>query len=294
MQNHALGQTGFQVSAMGLSARALGAADLPEADAAKLLHQALDLGVSLIDVARSDGLAEERIGRHLARRRGEFILSTKGGYGVEGVQDGSPEAFALGINRALRALRTDHIDLFHLHACSMAVLQQERIWEVLELAREQGKIGAVAYTGDGEPLGYAVASGLCGAVETTVNPLDQASLRDWVPLAQENLVGVIAKRTMAAAVWRLAQRPAGPAADVAYWDRFNTLLIDPYGLPWDELFLRFAAFAPGVSAALVSTRSLEHLKRAVAIVEEGPLPSEIVGSLVHGFDSAGGGWPALV
>ena len=52
-------------------------ARLSEAEAGRLLNQVLDLGISLIDTARSYGLSEERIGRHLAHRRGEFLLSTK-------------------------------------------------------------------------------------------------------------------------------------------------------------------------------------------------------------------------
>ena len=62
---------------------AVGSDALSEADAGRLLNAALDAGISLIDTARSYGLAEERIGRHLANRRDEYVLSTKVGYGVE-------------------------------------------------------------------------------------------------------------------------------------------------------------------------------------------------------------------
>jgi aryl-alcohol dehydrogenase-like predicted oxidoreductase len=62
-------------------------ARVSESEAGRLLNQVLDAGVNLIDTARGYGLSEERIGRHLAHRRPEFLLSTKVGYGIPGVAD---------------------------------------------------------------------------------------------------------------------------------------------------------------------------------------------------------------
>ncbi|MCK7578814.1 MAG: aldo/keto reductase [Chromatiales bacterium] len=82
MQCRAFGQTGLEVPVLGFGAMQAGDPRLPEERAARLLNHALDLGLALIDTARSYGSSEERIGRHLARRRDEFVLSTKVGYGV--------------------------------------------------------------------------------------------------------------------------------------------------------------------------------------------------------------------
>ena len=59
-------------------------------------------GVNLIDTARGYGLSEERIGRHLAHRRQDFLLSTKVGYGVEGLPDWTYDCIVGGVERALR------------------------------------------------------------------------------------------------------------------------------------------------------------------------------------------------
>jgi aryl-alcohol dehydrogenase-like predicted oxidoreductase len=73
------GRTGLDVPVLGFGAMQLGDPRLPEATAALTLHRALDLGITLIDTARSYGISEERIGWHLADRRDEFVLSTKVG-----------------------------------------------------------------------------------------------------------------------------------------------------------------------------------------------------------------------
>ena len=66
----------------------------------QLLHHALDLGLTLIDTARSYGLSEERIGRHLGRRRDEFVLSTKVGYDAPGHPDWTYGCVIAGVDAA--------------------------------------------------------------------------------------------------------------------------------------------------------------------------------------------------
>jgi aryl-alcohol dehydrogenase-like predicted oxidoreductase len=87
MERRPFGRTGLTVPSLGFGAGHVGDPALAEAEVERLLHGALDLGVTLIDTARSYGLSEERIGRHLAGRRDEFILSTKIGYGIPGYED---------------------------------------------------------------------------------------------------------------------------------------------------------------------------------------------------------------
>ena len=87
MQTRPFGQTGLNVTPLGFGAMHLNDERVSEAQAGRLLNQVLDLGVNLIDTARGYGLSEERIGRHLAQRRQDCLLSTKLGYGEEGVAE---------------------------------------------------------------------------------------------------------------------------------------------------------------------------------------------------------------
>src|SRR5665213_1560843 len=98
----AFGKTGLRVSALGFGAGHIGGDALGDRDCEALLGAALDGGITLIDVARSYGCAEERIGRLLAHRRDEYVLSTKGGYGIDGVRDWTASAITRGIAESLQ------------------------------------------------------------------------------------------------------------------------------------------------------------------------------------------------
>lgn len=170
------GNTGLTVPTLGFGAGGVGDPALSERDAETLLNSVLDLGIGLIDTARSYGTSEERIGRHLARRRGEFVLSTKVGYSVPGFEDWTAACVSAGVDLALQNLRTDVIDVVHLHSCPRATLERSGVAEALGRAVETGKVRVAAYSGDGDPLDFAVASGSFGSVQTSVNVVDQRAI----------------------------------------------------------------------------------------------------------------------
>ena len=288
-----LGRTGLSVSPVGLGAGALGDPALGEAEAEALLLGALDAGVALIDTAPSYGLSEERIGRILGARRRDVVLSTKGGYGVPGVEDWTGAVIEAGVEQALRRLRTDVLDVFHLHSCPLEVLRREEILRALERVVASGRVRAAAYSGEGEALRFAVSSGRFAVVQTSVNLCDQRGLDTLVPDAAERGLGVLAKRPLANAVWRDQDVRDDVAARI-YAARLRTMALDPAPYAWDELAIRFAAHAPGVTAVLVGTRSLVRLQRAVALVDRGPLPSERVEQLRARFRACDDGWVGQV
>jgi aryl-alcohol dehydrogenase-like predicted oxidoreductase len=283
------GRTGLHVSALGLGAGQIGAASLDEAAAGRLLNTALDLGITLVDTARGYGLSEERIGRHLAHRRGEFVLSTKVGYGIEGVPDWTPEAVARGIDEALARLRTDVIDIVHLHSCPLDTLRGGGVVEALVQARDAGKIRVAAYSGENEPLDWALHASAFGSVECSVNLFDQDGLSRLMPAAMHRGLGVIAKRPLGNAPWRFARRPQGDYAE-AYWERQQALAYSHEPLPWDDFALRFTAFAPCVSTAIVGTSSIEHLRHNVALAALGPLPDGLVAATRARWNAVNPGW----
>ncbi|MFK7959294.1 MAG: aldo/keto reductase [Phycisphaerales bacterium] len=129
MDQRPLGRTGLEVGVVGYGAFKIGRAEgikyptgyaLPDEDAAaRLLHRVLDLGVNLIDVAPSYGVAEERIGNALAGRRHEFVLSTKvgeqfaSGHSTYAFDDAS---IRRSVATSLRRLRTDAVDILLVHS----------------------------------------------------------------------------------------------------------------------------------------------------------------------------------
>ncbi|MBI5007948.1 MAG: aldo/keto reductase [Nitrosomonadales bacterium] len=285
----AFGTQGFPVPALGLGAGHIGSPALNEAQVGTLLGQALDMGVTLIDTAPSYGLSEERIGRHLAHRRADCILSTKVGYGITGHDDWSYGSVAAGIDAALKRLRTDHLDIVHLHSCPLEILQRGNVIRALHDARTQGKLRVAAYSGENAELQWAIASGQFGGVECSVNLFDQRSLEHVLPQAQARGIGVIAKRPLANSPWRFAGQPIGDYCE-EYWLRWQAMGIAAHDMDWPELALRFAAHAPAVSCAIVGTASLEHLQQDKRHVERGPLPPQLFESLRQAFRNHDDNW----
>jgi aryl-alcohol dehydrogenase-like predicted oxidoreductase len=278
---------------VGLGAGRIGGDEVTDAEAEALIHRALDLGVTLFDSARSYGRSEERLGRALRGHRERVVLSTKIGYGIPGHPDWTGPCIAAGVDAALARLGAEVLDLVHLHSCPVETLRRDDVLRALEDAVRAGKVRAAAYSGEGEPLAWAVASGRFHSVQLSVNVCDQAALDAQVAEAARRGLGVLAKRPLANAPWRFAGRPSGDEAE-PYWERLQAMGLDPRGLPWQELFLRFAAFAPGVSAVLVGTRSPAHLEAAVRAAELGPLPPALFQAVREAFARAGPGWAGRI
>jgi len=293
VMKRSLGSCGIEVSLVGLGAGRIGDPRQEDAAIERLLHGALDRGVTLIDTARSYGLSEERIGRLLASRRSAYVLSTKVGYGVEGVADWTNECIRRGVDEALRRLRTDWLDLVFLHSCALDVLERGEVLAALQEAKRAGKVRAIGYAGENEALAWALDSTAFDVIQCSVNLADQTSLEAILPNAEARGVGVIAKRSLANAAFTHAVRPAAPDV-AAYFDRLRTLALDPRGIPWAEFALRFTAFAWPVASAIVGTSRLEGLDAALTAAQRGPLPAEHFAEIRAAFRDRGAGWGGIV
>ena len=294
MEQRPFGSTGLDVSVVGLGAGQVGEADVTEAQASALLNGALDLGLTLVDTALSYGTSEERIGRHLAGRRDAFVLSSKGGSGVPGHEDWTSGSLRAGLEQSLRRTRSERIDVYFLHSCPLEVLRRGDLQDTLDEAVAAGKVGVAGYSGDNEALAYAASSGRFGALECSVNVVDRWNLHHVLGGVPE--LGVVAKRPIANAPWRFAERPVGHYAEL-YWERLRELSVDPgdvgdAGLGWAELALRFSAYAPGVHTAIVGTANPANLAANVAVAERGPLPADVLAELDAAWQRAGQDWPS--
>jgi aryl-alcohol dehydrogenase-like predicted oxidoreductase len=290
----ALGRTGLVVSALGLGAGRIGDARKDEREVSALIDTAIELGITLIDTARGYGLSEERLGRLLGARRAALVLTTKVGYGVEGAPDWTGSAVRAGIERALRTLRTEVLDVCFLHSCPGEVAVRDDILRALEDARCGGAIRSAGYSGENEDLDRAVASGAFGVVQISVSPWDQGS----VALRAERLaaegIGVLAKRPLAGGPWDVATADASEPDVRELRRRFELLAIDPRGEPYDALAIRFAAHAPGVAAALAGTTSPARLRALAAAVAAGPLDASAVSEIRGAWEARGHGLRGIV
>jgi aryl-alcohol dehydrogenase-like predicted oxidoreductase len=265
-----------------------------ELEAARLLNRVVDLGVTLIDTARSYELSEERVGRHLAHRRGEFLLSTKVGYGVPGIPDWTGACVTAGVEAACRRLRTDVIDIVHLHSCGLELLEAGEVARALNDCAAAGKLRVAAYSGDGAALRHAVLTGEFGAVQASVNLCDQQALRVLVEAGACGL-GTIAKRPLCGQPWRAAA-PPDDEVHADYWHRFAALR-PALGFDtgdWEALALRFVASAPGVDCVIVGGTDPRHLERNAAAVAAGPLDRSQSDAVRAAFEKVGKHWQGRV
>ena len=141
------------VSAIGLGCMNLNHAyGVPPttAEATRLLHRALDLGVTFFDTAAiyGNGENEKLLGSAIMHRRQDFVLASKCVLGMapdgsgKRILDGRPETIRRTLDEALARLGTDHIDLYYMHRLDPNVPVEDSVGE-LSRAVEAGKIGHI-------------------------------------------------------------------------------------------------------------------------------------------------------
>jgi len=287
VEKRTFGNTGLEVSVLGFGGAEIGFENATDEDVSRLLHAALDAGLNVIDTAECYADSEEKIGRAVAGRRDDFHLFTKCGHsgGLEGA-DWDPKMLAESIDRSLKRLQTERVDLIDLHSCDLAILQQGDVIEVLQRAKEAGKTRLIGYSGDNEALAYAVESGAFDAIQTSVNVADQANLPTLEKAAEAGL-GIIAKRPIANAAW--VKEPAADAYSRSYWERLQKLQY--FGLDV-ALALRWTLAQP-VHTAIVGTKNPARWGQNAALLEGEPLPVEAIEAIERRWKEVREDWPAL-
>jgi aryl-alcohol dehydrogenase-like predicted oxidoreductase len=276
MERRELGRTGLRVSVLGFGGAEIGFERTEPSRVTRLLHEALDAGLNVIDTAECYGDSESLIGQAIADRRQDCLVFTKcGHFEGTGRDDWSVASLERSIARSLSRLRTDHIDLLQLHTCSEDDLRRGEVIEVAERARQRGQARFIGYSGDGPAARYAVECGRFDTLQTSINVADQEALSLTLPQARARGVGVIAKRPIANAAWRSGERPANAYHHV-YWDRLQIL---DYAflrrVPVTEsigIALRFTASLPDVDTLIVGTTQPGRWRENAALLEAGALP----------------------
>ena len=200
----------MNVSVLGFGGSEIGYEEASLASVSKLLNRALDAGVNVIDTAECYVTSEELIGNAISARRGDYYLFTKCGHERGwSYPDWRPSSLWKSIERSLKRLKTDHVDLLQLHSCSEDELRKGEVIEFLKRARERGYTRFIGYSGDSQAALYAVKSGEFDTLQTSINIADQEALDLTLPLAKKRNMGVIAKRPVANVAWA-ERRPASP------------------------------------------------------------------------------------
>jgi aryl-alcohol dehydrogenase-like predicted oxidoreductase len=158
MEYRRLGDSGLVVSVVGLGCNNFGGRLDVQATRA-VVDAALDAGITLLDTADKYGESETFLGEVLQGRRDQVVLATKFGLHLDGAL--GPDRGARGsrwyvrraVERSLRRLRTDHIDLYQVHRPDPGTPVEETLAALTELVHE----GKVRYLGSSNFAGWQVA-----------------------------------------------------------------------------------------------------------------------------------------
>ena len=239
-----------------------------EADAARTLNCALDLGVNLIDTAQAYGESEAIIGRALKSRRSEYILATKissvSWEGYTGTE--LRERVEASITESLRTLKTDLIDLLYIHNATPELIQCGEIVEIMQRAQEVGYARFIGTTTYGEAAPLAVLEdGRFDCIQLAYNLLDRQFEERVLPLAKENDVGVVIRSVLlkGALTYRYAHLPEELRELRTVVEAVNSLC-RAQSSSLSELAYRFVLAHPAVSTALVGTGRVHELQEIVS------------------------------
>ncbi|MEM7624978.1 MAG: aldo/keto reductase [Planctomycetota bacterium] len=299
MQQNFLGKTELSVSRLGYGAAPIGFLDIGVEQIGEVLNHLLDHGVNLIDTAAAYKGSEQAIGQTVGHRRDDFVLVSKCGMGgLPEFQDNpwSADAITACVDRSLKRLGTDHLDVCLLHSCPRDVLEKGEALGALAATRDAGKIRFAGYSGDNDAAVYAAGLADVAVIETSVNLCDQANLDTVIPACLANDVGVIAKRPIANAAWKDPASQHGMYQKYAseYHRRFNLMDVTPtdlgyHGHPeieWPEIALKFALAHEGVHTAICGTTSTINAEHNLEAVNKNPLREEVVEKIQAAFNAA--------
>ncbi len=218
------GSTGEMVSALGLGGFHLGLVG-SERDAASLVHQAIDAGITFMDNAWEyhDGVSETRMGKALAsgRRQRVFLMSKVCTHGRDA------KVAMRQLEDSLRRLKTDYLDLWQVHEVAYAGDPERHfmkggVIEALDRAKQKGLVRFVGFTGHKDPalhlqmLSYGYPFDAC---QMPLNCFD-GSFRSFehqvLPEAARQGIAVIGMKTFGGGADAVKKRIV-PAADALHY-----------------------------------------------------------------------------
>jgi aryl-alcohol dehydrogenase-like predicted oxidoreductase len=312
-----LGETGMRVSAVSLGTWAFGSewGAVSDDDSYAALNKAIDLGVNFLDAADvyGDGRSERLIGRLLKERPDdEIFVATKAGrrldpHTAEGYSFDNLSRF---VERSLKNLRLEALDLLQLHCPPTAVYRQDETFEALDRLQEAGKVKNYGVSVEKvEEARLALDYPRVKTVQIIFNIFRQKPAQEFFPLAEERNVGVIARVPLASGLLSgkmTADREFSPDDHRNFnregqaFDRGETfsgvdfetglraaeelkeLVPEDYTLA--QLALRWILMHPAVSCAIPGAKRPDQAEDNLAAAEMSPLPDGVMDRIREIYD----------
>jgi aryl-alcohol dehydrogenase-like predicted oxidoreductase len=300
-----LGKTGLKVSVAGLGcggpSRLGMRGDVGAEDhAVRLIRQALDLGVNFLDTAQNYG-TEGVVGKAIAGvARDRVVISTK--KTLPTPDDADPAAAIVeGLEKSLKLLGTDYIDIYHLHGVEPKDYEfaQNRLIEPMRRLQQQGKIRFVGVT-EGfvvdtrhTMLADSLKKELWDVVMVGFSLLNPSARMQVFPLTLKSGVGVLDMFAVRRALSQpqrlkeicaeLVEKGAIERTALDLDDPLGFLLKETDASTLPEAAYRFCRHERGVDVVLTGTGNADHLKENIAAILKAPLPQASLEKLARLF-----------
>lgn len=252
-----LGRTGVSLTTMTLGTAPCGLSPkIPTAEIAKIVNEALELGVTAIDTAPAYIKSEEGVGMALGQRRKEIFLSTK-------VLADKIEEAEKSLSKSFQLLKTDWFDLVYYHNVGEhdieAALKPDGVFSWLVKQKQAGKFRFLGISGHNRPAKFIplLQTGEVDALLTLVNFVDRFTYgfdHKVLPLARQHNVGLVAMK-----VFGGARKSAG-----SYENPQAPPELDVEHL---EMAVRYSLGVPGVATLNLGVHNREQLRQNVQMVK---------------------------
>ncbi|HEY7137583.1 MAG TPA: aldo/keto reductase [Acidimicrobiia bacterium] len=300
MELRPFGRTGVDVSAVGFGCWEIGGGygDIEAEGFERAIGRALDLGVNCFDTAEGYGMgaSEQALGQALGRRREEAIVVTKFGMNyrdMPNLRDSSRERVVASIDKSLKNLGTDYVDVYLVHWPDRRTPFEETMGALDDIVRE-GKVRFVGLSNfKREEIEACMAVRRVDVVQYGWNMFDRRMDTEILPYCAEQGIGFMAYGSLAfglltgtftedhdfgSADWRARQGNMGSIKMFAalfgpekFKDNVRAVeelkgIAARYGKSLPQLALRWAISHPAVSTALVGCRSVDEVEDNVGAI----------------------------
>jgi len=317
MEFRALGRTGWQISTIGFGAWAIGGdawGRTDDQESLRALHRAIDLGVNFFDTADvyGDGHSERLVAQLRRERTEEIFVATKAGrrlqpHVVAGYNRKNLTAF---VERSVRNLDTPAIDLLQLHCPPSEVYEMPEVFGILDDLVQDGKLRyyGVSVERVDEAI-RAVTHPNVQSVQIIFNMFRHKPAENFLPLAQEREVGVLARVPLASGLLtgRLKPDTAFSANDHRHFNRHGEAFdvgetfsgvdyetgiraadelraLVPPGETLAQLALRWILTFPEVTTAIPGAKNARQVEDNAQAADLAPLPAEAMATVRAIYD----------
>ncbi len=286
MTQRQFGRTDMRVSPLGFGAMELKRID--ERESERLLHRVLDEGINYIDTSPDYKTSEEKIGKALRRRRGEFYLASKCGCnphldrpGSRHVHTWDAATLRRNIESSLSLLKTDYLDVWQLHGALPDQLEGGVAGEVVQTMFEMKREGKVRYIGASlrhgpkTEEGYPTAHGFrCIREYETWGVFDMVQIvYGGMARTSEEAIRGAAEKGLAVVI-RGMVRDYRPDFDELF-SRVGLSECTEDGEDRRSFLIRYALTHPAVAVGILGTSKEEHLLSNLRATRRGPLPPDV-------------------